>query len=289
VIWPIAANTFIWHSPLSDKILRSRLPQLAEWGFDAVELPVENVDDWTPRVARDLLTEAGLRSVVGAVFAPGRELAAAPISVVAAGIDYMHATIDLAAEQGSEMVIGPMYTSVGRTWRITPEERHRITEDLIDRYRDLGEYARQRGIKLAIEPLNRYETSVFNTTAQLLDVVERVGDPSVGINLDTYHMNIEERSFGVSIRAAGSHLFHIQVCGNDRGAPGHDLTPWDDVFSALSLVGYDGLLGIESFTAENASISVAASIWRPLAPTQDQLATDGLAFLRSMRDRYLSS
>jgi D-psicose/D-tagatose/L-ribulose 3-epimerase len=94
-------------------------------------------------------------------------------------------------------------------------------------------------------------------------------------------MNIEERSFGGALRLAGDRLFHLQVCGNDRGAPGGDLTPWDEVFSTLREIGYQGILGIESFSADNATIARAASIWRPLARTQDDLALDGLAFLRA--------
>ena len=79
-----------------------------------------------------------------------------------------------------------------------------------------------------------------------------------------------------------SHLLHLQVCGSDRGAPGGDQTDWQALVAALDEVGYAGPLNIESFTADNASIATAASIWRPLAPTQDDLARDGLAFLRSL-------
>ena len=75
---------------------------------------------------------------------------------------------------------------------------------------------------------------------------------------------------------------HVQVCGSDRGAPGGDQTDWPALVAALDEVGYGGPLNIESFTADNASIATAASIWRPLAPTQDDLARDGLAFLRSL-------
>jgi D-psicose/D-tagatose/L-ribulose 3-epimerase len=77
-------------------------------------------------------------------------------------------------------------------------------------------------------------------------------------------------------------LVHVQVCGNDRGAPGGDQTDWTGFLQVLTEVGYRGPLNIESFTAENAAIAVAASIWRPLAPSQDQLAEGGLAFLRGL-------
>ena len=104
----------------------------------------------------------------------------------------------------------------------------------------------------------------------------------VGLALDTYHLNIEERSSAEAIRLAGEHLTHVQVCGSDRGAPGGDQTDWPALLAALDEVGYAGPLTIESFTPDNASIAVAASIWRPLAASPDDLAADGLAFLRSL-------
>ena len=119
-------------------------------------------------------------------------------------------------------------------------------------------------------------------TPRPLDALGPLLGRGVGLALDSYHLNIEERSSAAAIRAAGEHLVHLQVCGNDRGAPGGDQTDWPALVKALDDVGYAGPLNIESFTAENAAIATAASIWRPLAPSQDQLAEDGLAFLRSL-------
>jgi len=123
------------------------------------------------------------------------------------------------------------------------------------------------------------------TDADAADLLRRIagmGFDAVELALDSYHLNIEERSSADAVRAAGQHLAHVQVCGSDRGAPGGDQTDWQALLSALDEVGYDGPLVIESFTADNASIATAASIWRPLAPTQDELARDGLTFLRSL-------
>ena len=100
--------------------------------------------------------------------------------------------------------------------------------------------------------------------------------------LDTYHMNIEETDPAAAFTLAGPRLAHVQVSANDRGAPGADHLDWPRCRDALRATGYGGPLCIESFTAENEAIATAASIWRPLAPSQDALATDGLAFLRGL-------
>jgi D-psicose/D-tagatose/L-ribulose 3-epimerase len=100
--------------------------------------------------------------------------------------------------------------------------------------------------------------------------------------LDTFHMNIEEKSLGNAIRAVGPRLHHVHACENDRGAPGTGNIPWDEVAKGLNDIGYDGPVVIESFTAKVKSIARAAAIWRSLAPSQDALAEDGLKFLRQL-------
>jgi D-psicose/D-tagatose/L-ribulose 3-epimerase len=263
--------------------LATTLDKIAGWGFDGVELPLENVGDWDPGAAADRLAALGLSSVVGAVLAPGRELTAASDEVIAGTLDYLRHVVDVAAAQGSPLVIGPMYASVGRTWRMTAADRGAALATLRESLSRLADYAGERGMRLAVEPLNRYETSLLNTTEQVLEVIGELPAETIGLNLDTYHMNIEERSLSDAFALAGDRLLHLQVCGNDRGAPGADHLDWPGIRDSLAAIGYRGMLGIESFTADNASIATAASIWRPLAASQDELATDGLRFLRDWR------
>ena len=281
---PFGANTWIWVSPLTDADVVVLAPRLAAWGFDVIELPVEDPDDWAPDRTARLLADLGLGATVCAVMPPGRELVAAPTEVVAATQDYLRRCVDAAATVGSPVVAGPMYSSVGRTWRPVPGERARLTDELVAALGPVAEHAAASGVRLAIEPLNRYETSVVNTVDQGLEMIADLPAEAVGLTLDTYHLNIEEQDPAAAVRRAGAagRLAHVQVCANDRGAPGADHVDWAGLRDALAAAGYDGPLCIESFTAENASIATAASIWRPLARSQDAIATDGLAFLRSL-------
>lgn len=283
---PIAVNTFVWHSPVDDALLADTLAKIAAWGYEGVEIACENLDDWDPERARVQLDELGLRSVVGGVFGPGRELVCADPWVVSLTQAYVRGCIDIAVRQGASLVIGPMYTSVGRTWRMTATERSAAVVQLREAYRPLIDYAGERGVRLAVEPLNRYETSLLTTAEQVMDVIDPLPVEAIGVNLDTYHMNIEERTFGQAFDVVGSRLLHLQVCGNDRGAPGDDHLDWGLIRSCLERVGYRGLLGFESFTADNATIAVAASIWRSFAPSQDELAQRALRFLKDWRSGW---
>jgi D-psicose/D-tagatose/L-ribulose 3-epimerase len=279
-MYPIAANTWIWQSPLTDGDLEPLLEKIARMGFDAVELPLESVHDFSVDAARRALHQTGLRAVAVGVMPQDRNLVATDPATVRHTQQYLVEGLDIAAELGSTALCGPFYASVGRTWALTPDERSSVYGELCENLGPVVAHARSVGVQVGIETLNRYETSILNTVDQALEALGPLLGQGLGLALDTYHLGIEERSTAAAIERAGSHVVHVQVCGNDRGAPGGDQTDWTGVFSALQAIGYDGVLGIESFTAHNASIARAASIWRPLAPTQDDLARDGLAFLR---------
>ena len=278
----LGVNTWVWTSPLTGDGLERLAPKVAEWGFDVIELPVEDVGDWDPGRARDLVDGLGLDPSIVLVRGPGRELVATDPGTRRATQDYLRRVVDAAQEVGSPVAAGPAYASVGRTWRMSPAERTSLAAELTEALAPVVEHAAQAGVRLAVEPLNRYETSVLNTVDQGLELLADLPSEHCGLALDVYHMNIEEQDIAAAILRAGDRVAHVQVCANDRGAPGADHLDWAGIVGALDEIRYPGPLVIESFTAENASIATAASIWRPLAATQDAIAVDGLAFLRSL-------
>lgn len=278
----IGVNTWVWTSPLTDARLAELAPMVRDWGFDVIELPVEAPGDWDPGRAASLLADLGLKASVVLVMGPGRELVEAPAEVIAPTQDYLRHVVDVAAAVGSPTIAGPAYASVGRTWRMSEAEREAAYEQLRDGLGPVIEHAIAAGVTVAIEPLNRYETSLINTVDQGLDALDGLPETGCGLALDIYHMNIEERNIAEAILSAEDRIAHVQVCANDRGAPGADHLDWPAIRAALSEVDYRGPLVIESFTGENATIATAASIWRPLAETQDALALDGLEFLRKL-------
>lgn len=276
-MWDIGVNTWVWTSPLTDDRLAALAPRVREWGFDVIELPVEQPGDWDPHRAADLLAELGLKATVCVVMPPGRELVEA--DTIAQTQDYLRHVVDVATIVGSPVAAGPAYSSVGRTWRI--DDRPRVYAELRANLRPVAEYAAEHGVRIAVEPLNRYETSLLNTVDQALEALDGLPGEGCGLALDTYHLNIEETSPVKAVLAAGTRIAHVQVCANDRGTPGRDHQDWPAFLGALAEAGYRGPLCIESFTPDNAAIATAASIWRPLADSPDALAVDGLAFLRA--------
>ncbi len=278
----LGANTWIWTSPLTDEGLAELAPRLRDWGFDIVELPVEQLGDWSPERAAEVLAEHGLGASIAVAMAPGRELCGADDGTIATTQAFLRECLDVAATVGAGAIAGPIYTSTGRTWRIDPGERRRLYAELRESLAPVCDHAGSLGLKVAIEPLVRYETSFINTVEQALEAIDGLPPEACGLLIDTYHANVEEKDVGDAYRLAGDRLAHVHASANDRGAPGSDHIDWPGVRDALRDVGYDGTVVIESFTAENETIATAASIWRPLEASQDAIAVDGLAFLRSV-------
>lgn len=278
----LGVNTWVWTSPLDDTSLAEIARKVADWGYTGIELPVESVGDWDPARARDVLAETGLAAFVVGAMAPGRDLVAASDETVAATQDYLRACIRVAAQLGSPCVAGPFTASTGRVWRMSADERAARIAELRGSLRPLVDEAGAAGVALAIEPLNRYETSLVNTVEQALDALDPLLGPALGLALDTYHLNIEEKRPADAVRAAAGNIAHVQVCGTDRGAVGDDHFDWPGFLDALDDAGYTGALTVESFTGDNATIATAASIWRPLAESQDALAERSLRALHAL-------
>lgn len=277
---PVGASTWIWVSPLTNERLAELAPKVRGLGFDAIELQVEEPGQWDPARAAALAAEQGLATSLCCVMPPGRDLALADAGVARTTREYLDHCVDVADRIGSPVVAGPMYAAVGRLWRLQPGERRTTVERVAERLRPVAERAGECGVRLAVEPLNRYETSLVNTVEQGLELVDLVGSDACGLLLDTFHMNIEEKHPAAAALAAGARIAHVHGCGTDRGAPGGDEFDWRSFFAALDDAGYEGTIAIESFTPDNEAIAVAAAIWRPLASTPDDLAASGLAFLR---------
>ncbi len=278
----IGVNTWVWVAPLTTKDIKKLVPHVAGAGFDWIEFPLEEIGGFDYNQAAAIVKDHSLGVSACVAMGPDRDLIHEDPAIRASGMQYLHDAIDATQALGATNLVGPIYATVGRTWQQPPEERVRDLDILVDNLAILSEYAADRGVKMGIEPLNRFETSFINTTEQVIEVVDRVDHPACQIMLDTFHMNIEEKSIGDAIRAAGPRLIHLHACENDRGAPGSGNVAWNEVAQGLLDINYDGPVVIESFTAKVKSIARAAAIWRALAPSQDALAEDGLAFLRQL-------
>lgn len=279
-------NMWVWVSPTTINEIKEYAPKIKAMGFDTLEVGIEGVSDLDYAEAANVLSANGLGISFAAAMGPDRDLIHPDPAIQQNGLAYIRSCIEGAHAAGAQILCGPIYAAVGRTWQQSPDERIRDIEVLTKHLSNLASYASDHGVTLCLEPLNRFETSFLNTAEQALEIMRIVNHPACKIHLDTFHMNIEEKSLGDAIRLSADYLGHIHMCENDRGAPGTGNVQWDDVFQAIKDTGYDGDLVIESFTDKVKTIAKAAAIWRSFEPSQDDLAQNGLNFLKSEWAKY---
>ena len=272
-------NTFLFTSPFTNQSTRL-FPQFKQWGFDSVEIPIEDPSHIDPALVKRELDRHGL--VCGSVCAclgPDRDLRGTPKAQKTA-LTYLKKIVNQAVVLGARSVVGPVYSAVGRADAVPPAEYRQQWKTVVRNLRTLCKHARKRGVLICLEPLNRFETDFINTCDQALKMIKAVGSPALKLHLDTFHMNIEEKCQGDAIRKAGRHLAHFHACGSDRGTPGNDHICWGGIANALKAVKYNGDVVIESFTTDVKVIAKAAAIWRRIEPTRNEIALKGLKFLR---------
>ena len=272
-------NSFLFTSPFTDKSV-SLFPKFKKWGFQTVEIPIEDPSHITPSKVKAALDRNGL--VCGSVCAcmgPDRDLRGTP-QAQKTGLNYMKTLLDQMVELDCPNLIGPVYSAVGRADAVPDDEKKKQWSTVVKNLKDLCAYAEKRGRIISLEPLNRFETDFINTADQALKMVKDVGSPVLKIHLDTFHMNIEEKDSAKAIRKVGKLLGHFHACGSDRGTPGNDHIEWKPIVNALKSVGYKGDVVIESFTTDVKVIAKAAAIWRRMEPTRDEIAVKGVKFLK---------
>jgi D-psicose/D-tagatose/L-ribulose 3-epimerase len=278
----IGVNTWVWTSPFSTKDFHL-IPKVKRMGFDVLEVALDDASIIDAKLLRKLTEDNGLSVTVCGAFGPTRDISHEDPAIRKNGADYMRESIRFAETVGGRVFAGPVYSAVGKTRLIPDEQKKREWAWCVENLREIGKAATDAGVTIAVEPLNRFETDMINLVEQAVSLVRDVGSPAYKIHIDTFHANIEEKSIPDTIRNLGKGMLgHFHACENDRGIPGTGHQDWNGIRDALRDVEYDGAAVIESFTPGAVEIAKAASIWRPLAPTQDELARQGARFLRKL-------
>ena len=259
------------------------LDHVRELGFDTIEITPVDPDRFPAEKVRERARELGM--TVNANFALPED--ANPISpdpeVRKRSIELSKKVVDLCIAAGVEMYCGSNYVA----WRYFTGKRRTEEEWAwgVEAYREIARYASERSdLQLGVETLNRFESYFINTAHDACRFVDDVGEPNATVHLDTFHMIREEDDIAAAIRETGDRLGYFHCCGSQRGIPGKDLVPWETTFEALRDIGYDYCLTIESFHPHKA-IAAPAAIWRDFADSPEQLATEGLAYIRPLYER----
>ena len=272
-------STWLWTSPFNRETV-ALFPKIKSFGYDAVEIPVEDPSLIDLNLVKKALADQELKAIICGAFGPTRDLTNEDPKYHQTCFDYLDACFEIASELGSSFVAGPMYAAVGKARLVSPEQRQIEWDRAVRNLQKVCKRAGEFGLDLAIETLNRFETDLINTSEDLMRLIQDINEPQAKATLDGFHLNIEEPSLEEAIRRVGDKLIHVQVSENYRGTPGTGQTNWAAWKRGLEAVNYQGCISIESFTPQVQELAGAVCIWKPLVPSQDEFANEGLKFLK---------
>lgn len=274
-----AVNALIWTTEFDHRSF-GLLPQLRQHGFDGFEVPVFEPAKVPADSIRRALADNELECTVCAILPAGMNPISEDPEIRSRTRQHLLDTIKVAADLGSDLMAGPLYAPIGHL-----PGRRRTSEEwrwAVECFHSLGETLQAHQVTLALEPLNRFETYFLNTAADAGRLCEEINQPNIGVLLDTFHTNIEEKDVAAAFRQVGKKLKHVHACENDRGIPGSGHVDFPGIAAALREIGYAGWVTIESFGYSHKELAAAAAIWRDLAPTPESVAFDGLPFLKEL-------
>lgn len=272
-------NLLLWNSEVTEKELPI-IQQLQEMGYDGVELPIFEPGDLRRyKTLGKQLDDMGLvRSTLTILTTEKNPISPDP-ALRKLGIEAVKAVLDNSAEVGAEILAGPFYSALGELSGNPP------TEDEwkwgVESVRTMAEHADKVGVRLAIEPLNRFEGYLLNTLADAARFVREIDHPTCSILYDTFHANIEEKNVADAISKCADAIGHIHLSENDRSTPGAGGIDWPTFFDSLHQADFDGWLVVEAFGRRVPELAAATKIWRKMYETEMQLAADALAFMQA--------
>ena len=226
------------HNWMRAEPLETTVRRIKQYGYESIEISGEPTQYDTGET-RALLQETGMRCWGAVTLTLGeRNLAAKDEGQRARSVDYVKSVITMVSELEGEIVT-LVPATVGKVVPDgTPEEEWGW---VVDATKECFDHAQKKGVRIAVEPLNRFETYFFNRCAQALALADAVS-PDCGVCLDAFHLNIEESDIYEAIRLAGNRLFDFHVADNNRFAAGLGHLDWPKIVGTLKEIGYDGAL-----------------------------------------------
>ena len=272
-------NLLLWGTEITEEH-DSVLEELKGIGFDAVEVPIFNVDDIKPyERLRGRLEALGLGATAVTVMGADTNPISPDSAIRRAAVEHFNKVLDCAAAFGCEILCGPIHSAIGVFSGNGP------TDDEfkygVDTMRQMAENGQVRKVRLAAEYLNRFEIYFLTTASDTARYVNAVDHPNLRMMYDSFHAHIEEKDQAIAISSCSKETIHVHISENDRGIPGTGQVDWDGVFTGLKTSGYDGYLTIEAFGRALPALAAATKVWRDLFPDRMDLCRQGLSFMKA--------
>ncbi len=274
---PLGVHALVWTGDWTPESARYAIESTRETGFDLIEVSLHDTATFDAAGTRQLLEDNGLGVACSLGLSPDADVSSEDPGVVQRGRHLLAAALECAVGAGATHLCGVLYSDL-RKYMAPVSEKGRL--HAVEAMGWLSRQAADAGITLALEVVNRYESNVANTAAQMRDFIAETGRP-IRLHLDTYHMNIEENGFTQAVEETGDQLGYVHIGESHRGYLGTGTVDFDSFFRALVTGGYTGPVTFESFSSAvvAAELSNKLGVWRNLWDDGRDLATHARAFM----------
>ena len=273
-------HTAMWAMEWNREAAEFAIPEAVKHKIDFLEITMLDPEGVDADHTRALLE----KHEVECVCSLGLPLDKLPTNNPDGALEFLTMALDKSKAIGAKAMSGVIYGGIGQRTGVAPTEAEiDATARVVEK---AAAYAADLGMDYGLEAVNRYENHILNTADQAVALCEKVGAKNVFVHLDTYHMNIEEKGLGNGILRAREFLKYIHLSASDRGTPGRDTIQWDEIFVALAAIGFKGGMAMESFITVPPQVASALSVWRPVAPSREEVLGQGLPFLRNKAKQY---
>jgi D-psicose/D-tagatose/L-ribulose 3-epimerase len=276
----LGVHALVWSGSWGEEDARHAIASAGKAGFDLIEVPILDPYGIDTAMTRRLLDEYGLAAACSMGLPRQADVATEDADAQAAGKKLLTRAVEVAGELGADALCGVLYS---RLAKYPGPLSQRSRAHVVDALQHLAARADEAGVPVNLEVVNRYETNVANTAAEMLLLLDEVGAPNLGVHLDTYHMNIEEDGFRVPVEQVGDRLGYVHIGESHRGYLGTGTIDFDSFFSAVRASGYQGTVTFESFSSAvvHPDLSNDLAVWRNLWDDGDDLATHAHEFMAS--------
>ena len=269
------------------------IKKVAEIGFDILEFQAQPLLEMSREHMRELVLlaeECGIELTYSLGLDRNYDVSSLDEKVRLGGVDYLKRIVERIGFMGGTLLSGVSYAGWGTPDNFNGDKRP-YWENSIKSMKGIIKTAENCGVTYCVEAVNRFETCLINTAEEALKYVDEVGSPNIGVLLDTYHMNIEENNIGDAIRLAGNKLTSFHTGENNRTAPGRGHLNWDEIFGALSEIGYKGRIVSEPFVMRGGEVGRDIHVYRDLVDNPSEARIDEeakylLNFEKSMLKKY---
>ena len=274
----LGVHALVWVGGWSDAESAKAIAGTAELGYDFIEIPLLDPYGFPVATTRRRLEQHALGAAASLGLSAATDISSEDSDAVDRGEDLLTTALGVVRDLGATHLCGVIHSALMKYMRPRTERGMANVVAVLGR---IADRARAADVMIGVEVVNRYETNVVNTAAEVVALMDRIGRPNVYAHLDTYHMNIEEGFVGRAIEECGARLGYFHVGESHRGYLGTGTVDFTAVFRSLARIGYTGPIAFESFSSAvvDPKLSNALGVWRNLWSDGRDLARHAKAFM----------